>query len=133
LITLALRQYRRAYPEAQPPDEASQAEIDRLTAATYDALVTDPRITSGDGEDPSEAIAAETEALSDKIDALSRGTQRWAAEDIARAGVVIGIGHAGRLAIERGRPPVVTQAERQSEAPAASVSALLPCPALSGH
>jgi ParB family chromosome partitioning protein len=67
----ALRQFRRVYPELQPPDEATQAEIDRLTAA-YDALVADPRITCGDGDDPPEAAAAEIEALSDKIDVLSQ-------------------------------------------------------------
>jgi ParB family transcriptional regulator, chromosome partitioning protein len=113
----ALRQFRRIYPEMQPPDEATQAEIDRLTAA-YDALAADPRITSGDGEDPPEAAAAEIEALSNKIDALSQGTERWAPEDIARAGVVIGIGHAGRLAIERGlvRPEDVPQQTAQETA-----------------
>ena len=47
-----LRRCRRVYPEIIPPDQATQAEIDRLTAA-YDALVADRRITSGDGDDPS--------------------------------------------------------------------------------
>jgi ParB family chromosome partitioning protein len=104
----ALRQFRRLYPEMQPPDEATQAEIDRLTAA-YDALITKH------GEEPPEAAAAEIEAISDKIDALSQGTERWAPEDIAHAGIVIGIGHAGRLAIERGlvRPEDVPQEPAQ--------------------
>ena len=91
----ALRQYRRLYPETQPPDDTQQAEIDRLTAA-YDALVAEH------GENPSDAGAAELAAGGDKIDALSQGTERWAPEDLARAGAVIGIGHAGRLAVERG-------------------------------
>jgi ParB family chromosome partitioning protein len=110
-----LRQCRRIYPETQPPDETQQAEIDRLTAA-YDALVADPRITSGDGDDPSDAVAAEVETISDQIDALSQGTERWAPEDLARAGAVIGIGHAGRLAAERGlvRPEDMPQAAPQT-------------------
>jgi ParB family transcriptional regulator, chromosome partitioning protein len=90
-----LRQCRRLYPETQPPDDAQQAEIDRLTAA-YDALVSEH------GDDPADTIAAEIATISDNIDALSQGTERWAADDLARAGAVIGIGHAGRLAVERG-------------------------------
>jgi ParB family chromosome partitioning protein len=102
----ALRQFRRVYPEMQPPDEAQQAEIDRLTAA-YDALV------AARGENPSDAAMAEIEALADQIDALSQGTERWTPEDLARAGAVIGIGHAGRLAVERGlvRPEDMPAAE----------------------
>jgi ParB family transcriptional regulator, chromosome partitioning protein len=104
-----LRQYRRVYPEIIPPDEATQAEIDRLTAA-YDALV------AAHGDDPSDAAAAEIETISDQIDALSQGTERWAPEDLARAGAVIGIGHAGGLAIERGlvRPEDMPQMASQT-------------------
>jgi ParB family chromosome partitioning protein len=104
-----LRQCRRVYPEIIPPDQATQAEIDRLTAA-YDALAAEH------GDDPSDAVAAEIAAISDQIDALSQGTERWAAEDLARAGAVIGIGHAGRLAVERGlvRPEDMPRAAPQT-------------------
>jgi ParB family chromosome partitioning protein len=104
-----LRQCRRVYPEIIPPDQATQAEIDRLTAA-YDALVAEH------GDDPSDAAAVEIAALGDQIDALSQGTERWAPEDLARAGVIIGIGHAGRLAVERGlvRPEDMPQATPQT-------------------
>jgi hypothetical protein len=40
--------------------------------------------------------------ISDKIDALSDGAERWLPEDLACAGCVIGIGHGGKLAVERG-------------------------------
>ena len=45
---------------------------------------------------------AEIEALSDRIDALSEGSERWNPEDMAPAGAVIGIGHGGKLSVERG-------------------------------
>jgi len=106
-----LRQYRRVYPETQPPDETQRAEIDRLTAS-YDALVAEH------GEEPPEAVAAEIAAISDNIDALSQGTERWASEDLARAGAVIGIGHAGRLAVERG----LVRPEDMPKAPAETTS-----------
>ncbi len=97
----ALRQFRRVHPEMQPSTDEQQTELDRLTEA-YDGLVGDPRIKSGDGDDPSEVVAAEIEALSDQIVALSQGTRCWKPEDIAVAGAVVGIGHAGKLIVERG-------------------------------
>ncbi|MGE0279071.1 MAG: ParB/RepB/Spo0J family partition protein [Rhizobiaceae bacterium] len=90
-----LRSLRRVYPEREPPAETQQAEIDRLTAE-YDALIGEH------GDDAAEDIAVELDRLSDRIDALSEGNVRWLPEDIARAGAIIGIGHGGRLAIERG-------------------------------
>lgn len=45
---------------------------------------------------------AEIEELSDRIDALSDGAERWLPEDLACAGAVIGIGHGGKLAVQRG-------------------------------
>jgi ParB family chromosome partitioning protein len=90
-----LRGLSRVYPEREPPSEAQQAEIDALTAQ-YDALIEEH------GDDPPEEIAAELDSVSDKIDALSEGRERWLPEDIAIAGAVIGVGHGGKLAIERG-------------------------------
>lgn len=101
-----LRGLGRVYPEREPLTEAQQAEIDVLTAS-YDTLIDEH------GEDPPEAIAAELEEISDQIDQLSEGIERWLPEDIAIAGAVVGIGYDGRLAVERGlvRPedkPVAT-------------------------
>jgi ParB family chromosome partitioning protein len=90
-----LRGLGRVYPEREPPTEERQAEIDALTAR-YEALVEEH------GEDPPDEIATELEEISDKIDALSDGAERWLPEDLACAGAVIGIGHGGKLAVERG-------------------------------
>jgi ParB family chromosome partitioning protein len=90
-----LRGLGRVYPEREPPTEEQQTEIEALTAR-YDALIEEH------GEDPPEEIAAELEQLSDKIDALSDDTERWLPEDLACAGAVIGIGHGGKLAVQRG-------------------------------
>ena len=91
----ALREFSRKYPERLPVSEEEQAELDRLTAE-YESLLDEH------GDDPSEEIAAQIEALSARIDALSEGTERWEPEDIARCGAVIGIGHGGRIVVERG-------------------------------
>ena len=91
----ALREFSREYPERLPVSAEEQAELDRLTAE-YDALVEE------NGDDPSEEVAVQIEALSGRIDALSEGAERWKPEDIARCGAVIGIGHGGRIVVERG-------------------------------
>ncbi len=91
----ALRQFGREYPERLEPDETQQAVIDKLTAE-YEALIEEH------GEDPPEEIGIRMEALSDEIDALSEGTERWEPEAIARCGAVIGIGHGGGIAVQRG-------------------------------
>ena len=105
----ALRQFRRVHPAIEPPSEEQQAEIDRL-CREHDALVEQH------GDDPSEVAAAEIEALSDKIDALSAGTPQWIAEDIARAGVIVSIGGGGKLAVQRGlvRPEDMPEAGESS-------------------
>jgi ParB family chromosome partitioning protein len=90
-----LRGLGRVYPEREPPTGEQQAEIDALTAQ-YDALVEEH------GEDPPDAITAELEQISDQIDALSEGAERWLPEDVARAGAVIGIGYDGEMAVQRG-------------------------------
>ena len=90
-----MRGMARVYPERGEPNAEAQAEIERLTAA-YDELVAEH------GEEPPEAVAAELEELSDQIDALGEGTVVWDPEDVAVAGAIVGIGHAGRVAIERG-------------------------------
>jgi ParB family chromosome partitioning protein len=90
-----MRAMARVYPERIQLDAEQQAELDRLTNA-HDALVEEH------GDEPPEVVLAELEALCDRIDALSAGTVVWDPEDIARAGLIIGVGHGGRLAIERG-------------------------------
>jgi ParB family transcriptional regulator, chromosome partitioning protein len=54
------------------------------------------------GDESPDDILAEIEDISTKIDALSEGAERWLPEDIAIAGAVIGIGHDGKLSVERG-------------------------------
>src|SRR5665213_1224140 len=49
-----------------------------------------------------ETQQAELDRLSAAYDALSPGMPCWRPKDIARAGAVIGIGHAGKLTVERG-------------------------------
>ena len=85
----------RVYPERQPITDEQQAEIERLTEA-YDALIEEH------GEEPPDTIMAEIDALSDRIDALSEGSESWNPDDMALAGAVIGIGHGGKLSVERG-------------------------------
>src|SRR5579863_2748317 len=48
----------RVHPERGEPNAEQQAEIDRLSQS-YDALVADPRIASGDGDEAPEAVLAE--------------------------------------------------------------------------
>lgn len=113
-----LRGMRRVYPEREPPTEEQQAEIEALTAR-YDALIEEH------GDDPPDEIAAELEKISDRIDALSDGAERWLPEDVAAAGAVVGIGHGGRLAVERGlvRPEDSTGATPDGDAPSKRTSA----------
>jgi len=85
----------RVYPERTEPNAEQQAEIDRLTEA-YEALVAEH------GDEPPKAVLAEIETLSDQIDALGAGAVVWDPQDIARAGTIVGIGHAGRAMVERG-------------------------------
>jgi ParB family chromosome partitioning protein len=103
-----LRPLRRVHPERQPLSDEQQAELARLSAA-HDALVAEH------GEDMPEEAAAEMEAICDQLDELSQGAPVWRPEDIARAGAVIGIGHAGKLTVERGlvRPEDMPSAEEQ--------------------
>lgn len=62
----------------------------------YDALAEEH------GDDPADEIAAKLEQISDQIDALFEGTERWLPEGMARAGAVVGVGYEGKLAVERG-------------------------------
>jgi ParB family transcriptional regulator, chromosome partitioning protein len=107
----AFRGFGRVRPVIEPLSEEQQAELDRLTVA-HDALVEQH------GDDLPEDAAREMEALCEQIDALQGGTPRWIPEDRARAGAVIGIGHAGSLAVERGlvRPEDMPEREGRPEA-----------------
>jgi ParB family chromosome partitioning protein len=106
----AFRGFGRVHPQVPPLDTEQQAEFDRLSAA-YDALAEEH------GEDVPEPVAAEMETLANQIGALSQRQRCWRPEDIARAGAIIGIGHAGRLAVERGlvRPEDVAEAGEVGE------------------
>jgi len=97
-------------PETLPIDEKREEESERL-AAEYDALVEEH------GEDPPDEIAHQLQTLSNRIDELSTPELRWTTEDMARAGVVIGIGRNGALAMVRGLvgPEDETNAEPSAE------------------
>lgn len=90
-----LRRFGRAEPKRQPLPGPQAEELDSLTAE-YDALI------EAHGEDPEPDIAQQLENLSERIDSLSGGLFTWRAEDMARAGAIIGIGHDGAAEIERG-------------------------------
>jgi ParB family chromosome partitioning protein len=90
-----MRDMARVHPERRQPDPEQHAEIGRLTNI-YETLVAEH------GEEPPDTVLAELEELSDRIDALTAGPLVWDPQDVARAGVMIAIGHAGRLAIEPG-------------------------------
>jgi ParB family chromosome partitioning protein len=104
----ALRQFRRVYPEIPPLDAEQQSELDRLRAA-YDTFAEQH------GEKAPEPVVTEMETLAGQIDTLSQGTPNWRPEDVARAGAVVGIGHAGTLTVERGlvRPEDMAEASDQ--------------------
>jgi len=106
----ALRQFRRVHPEIPPLAPDRQAELDRLTAA-WDALAEEH------GEDAPDPIRRELAALAGQIDTLAERAPNWRPEDVARAGAVIGIGHAGQLLVERGlvRPEDVAEAGEESD------------------
>jgi ParB family chromosome partitioning protein len=69
-----LRGLGRVYPEREQPTDQQQAEIDALTAR-YDSLIEEH------GDDPPDEIGVELEEISEKIDALSDGAERWMPED----------------------------------------------------
>jgi len=110
-------------PEDLPIDEERREESDRL-AAEYDALIEEH------GENPPDEIAAQLETLSERIDELSTPEPRWTAEDMARAGVVVGIDRGGRLAMVRGpvRPEDETEADRDGPGESAEPGTSHPTP-----
>jgi ParB family chromosome partitioning protein len=82
---------RRIYPEARPLSDTEQQKLDALEAE-YDALC------DADGD---EDFAAESERLETEIAALT-GAEQYRAEDLARAGAIVALGHDGVPRIERG-------------------------------
>jgi len=98
----ALKGFGRATPERSPPTPTQQREIDALTAEG-DTIIDDPRIKSGDGEEPDdEEIANRLWEIEERIAALSEGEATWPEIAKANAGAVIGVGHDGTLDIRRG-------------------------------
>lgn len=83
---------RRVYPEAVPLSEDEQARLDALQAQ-FDELA--------EGGDESPKISAELDRLQAEIEALTE-CEQYNAEDIARAGAFISLGHNGEPRIERG-------------------------------
>lgn len=91
----ALRPFLRVYPQVPPLPPEQQAELDTFTAE-YETLIEEY------GEDAPEPQCAELASLAERIEALSQSERVWSQENIARAGVMLGIGHAGQLVVERG-------------------------------
>jgi ParB family chromosome partitioning protein len=90
-----MRGLERVYPHLPPLDAEQQSELDRLIAA-HDALAEEQ------GDNAPEPVCSEMAALAAQIDVLSHRAPCWRSEDIARAGAIIGIGHAGQLSVARG-------------------------------
>jgi ParB family chromosome partitioning protein len=112
-----LRQFRRVHPVRQPVSDEEQAEIERLTQ-THDALDAEY------GDDMPDDARAEMEAVCDRLDVLTEGNPVWIPEDVAIAGAIIGIGHGGKLAVERGlvRPEDMPPSEEPRHAGRSSAS-----------
>lgn len=81
---------RRSYPSPAPLSDEDQAKLDALEAE-YDAFEVDD----------TEESARELERLETAIEAI-RGEDRFAPEDVAMAGVIVGLTYNGALRIERG-------------------------------
>jgi ParB family transcriptional regulator, chromosome partitioning protein len=83
---------RRAYPEAVPLGADEGAKLDALQAR-FDVLA--------DSGEESPEVSAELDRLQGEIEALTKREQ-YSAEDVARAGAFISLGHNGKPRIERG-------------------------------
>lgn len=86
---------RRVYPQQVELAEDKQARLDALTAE-YEALSAE-----WDAELPDE-VAARFDTLKAEIDQLSDRSYAYAAEDKARAGAYVTLGHDGLARIDRG-------------------------------
>jgi len=108
----ALRHYARVHAGKAPLTLEQEDELSRLSQA-YDAFVAEH------GDEPSEDKAAQYEALCDSIDALTNGAPVWNPDDLACAGAVVAIGHAGKLTVERGlvRPEDMPKPEAPETVP----------------
>jgi ParB family transcriptional regulator, chromosome partitioning protein len=94
--------FAKAEPSRTPPTAKQQKQIDKLTAEG-NALIDDPRIKSGDGEEPQDDTAADRlYEVQERIIELSEGEATWPDDTKANAGAVIGIDHHGTLEIRRG-------------------------------
>jgi ParB family chromosome partitioning protein len=87
--------FGRVHPVYEPPTEAEQQELDRLTAE-YDALVEEH------GDDPEPDIAEQIELLSERIDELNEGKAIWQPDDKATAGAIVTTKWNGEIEIVRG-------------------------------
>jgi ParB family transcriptional regulator, chromosome partitioning protein len=98
----ALKGFGKATPKRTPPTPEQQRDIAALTAEG-DAIMADPRIKSGDGEEPEDdAITERLWEIQERIADLSEGEEVWPDSAKANAGAVIGIGHNGTLDVRRG-------------------------------
>jgi ParB family chromosome partitioning protein len=109
--------FRQAYPERIKLPKKDRAALDKLRKQ-YDKLAdsVDPQ---GD-DDP--AMLGTLSELEAQIEALEAKTERWSAETLAHAGVIVTIDHDGDLDIRRGliRPEDIRKAKAAAKAQDAS-------------
>src|SRR3954454_9339559 len=91
-----LHRFGHALSERLPPTETQQREIEALTAEGK-------AIIDEHGEEPEDEAALDRlYEIQEQVAELSEGEESWPDAAKAEAGVVIGIGHNGELAIHRG-------------------------------
>lgn len=89
---------RRVYPELPDLSEQAQAQHDALEAEVEQLAIAAESAEDGEA---SEAIASRLDAIEAELETL-KGEPVYAAEDIARGGAFVTLGHDGGLRIERG-------------------------------
>lgn len=109
--------FKQAYPERIRLPKKERAALDRL-CKQYDKLAesVDPHAD----DDP--AVTAKLSELQTQIDALEAKTERWSAQTLSHAGVIVTIDHDGALDVRRGliRPEDVRKAKAAAKAEAVS-------------
>ncbi|HLN24509.1 MAG TPA: ParB/RepB/Spo0J family partition protein, partial [Patescibacteria group bacterium] len=102
---------RRIYPQAVELSPDDQARLDALTVEA-EALSA-----QYEGNDLPDDVAPRWNALSAEIDELSQRRYGFPAEEMARAGVFVSLGHDGQARIERGFVRPEDEIQPESEEP----------------
>lgn len=90
-----LRSYGRIEAQEAPLTAIQQKELDRLSTK-HDKLIDEH------GEDAEPEIMAEIDNLAARIDAIGEERLEWTPQDRAASGVIVTIGAAGTVRVERG-------------------------------